>query len=114
KTNQVSSRDRGKRGATMIDRGLISRRAVITAAGTGVLLCALPLRAQPASTPKRIIVYGASGRLGSRIVHEALERGHSVTGVSRDPSRLTERHDRFTAVQGDILDAGSVARIVAG
>ena len=60
----------------------------------------------------RILVYGASGKVGVHIVNEALNRGHLVTAVSRDPSRITQVHDNLLAVQGDILDPESVASLV--
>lgn len=69
---------------------------------------------QPAAQPLRIAVFGASGRVGSRVVAEALSRGHSVTGVSRSFDSMTETHPRFTKVVGDVTDPVSVAAIVAG
>lgn len=36
----------------------------------------------------KIAVLGATGRAGSRIIDEALARGHSVTGVARDASKV--------------------------
>ena len=59
------------------------------------------------------VVYGASGRIGSRIVEIALDHGHSVVGVSRDPARLAFDHDNFTAVAGDVTDPESVSAITA-
>lgn len=67
-----------------------------------------------AAEPLNIIVYGASGRIGSRIVAEALNRGHHVTGVSRDPARLSVNHPNFTAIKGDVTDAELVAKQIAG
>lgn len=64
--------------------------------------------------PASIVVYGASGRVGSRIVSEALNRGYAVTGVARTPASITMRHERLTIVQGDITDKASVIDIVAG
>ena len=61
-----------------------------------------------------ILVYGASGEVGSHIVTEALERGHRVTAVSRDPSRITLRHDNLQARAGDLLDAESIDSLLAG
>ena len=61
----------------------------------------------------KIIVYGSTGRVGSRIVNEALNRGHEVTAVSRDPARIKQQNDRLSAVKGDILEAESIARLVA-
>jgi len=60
----------------------------------------------------RILVYGATGRVGSRVVTEALHRGHFVTAVSRDPSRISRRHDQLVAVKGDVLDTDSVRALV--
>ncbi|MEP6814850.1 MAG: NAD(P)H-binding protein [Marmoricola sp.] len=34
----------------------------------------------------RILVFGAAGNVGRRVVAEALSRGHEVTAVVRDPS----------------------------
>jgi putative NADH-flavin reductase len=36
-----------------------------------------------------IVIYGASGMIGQRITQEALNRGHKVTAIIREPSRLT-------------------------
>ena len=38
----------------------------------------------------RITVFGAAGNVGSRVVTEALARGHEVTAVVRDPARFSE------------------------
>lgn len=72
--------------------------------------------AQMADTPEAtsVVIYGASGNVGSRIVSEALARGYAVVGVGRTPSSITVRHERLTVVQGDITDASSVLEIVRG
>ena len=59
----------------------------------------------------KILVYGATGKIGTHVVSEALNRGHVVTAVSRDPSRITQIHDNLTAVQGNILDTESIASL---
>lgn len=61
-----------------------------------------------------IAVYGATGTLGSRIVAEALDRGHHVTAVIRDPGKLTQQHPNLTTATGDVLDPASVARVARG
>ena len=38
-----------------------------------------------------IVLAGATGNIGSRILDEALRRGHRVTGLSRDPGKLAAR-----------------------
>jgi putative NADH-flavin reductase len=60
------------------------------------------------------VVYCASGSVGSAIVQEALSRGHSVIGVSRDPESLTNGNPNFSAVSGDVTDADSIAETVVG
>ncbi len=62
----------------------------------------------------KLIVYGASGRVGSRVVDEALNRGHRVTAVSRDPARVKHKHENLSVVQGNVLDPESVAALVHG
>jgi putative NADH-flavin reductase len=67
-----------------------------------------------ASDSLKILVYGASGKVGTHIVEEALNRGHLVTAVSRDPARITRRDPHLSVVKGNILDPDSVASLVAG
>jgi putative NADH-flavin reductase len=62
----------------------------------------------------KIALFGATGTIGQRILDEALRRGHSVTAIVRDPSRLAVDHANLTAVRGDLLDSKSVAESVAG
>jgi len=62
--------------------------------------------------PLRILVYGATGKVGTHVVDEALGRGHIVTAVSRDPSRITQQHENLSAVAGDLLDSSSIASLV--
>lgn len=62
----------------------------------------------------KIAVVAASGRIGSRIVNEALDRGHEVTAVVRHPEKVTTQSPRLTVVQGDALDASSLANAIRG
>lgn len=58
----------------------------------------------------KIAVYGATGMIGSRVVAEALSRGHEVTGISRSGGDLPEG---VRALQGDAGDAGLAKRTAA-
>ncbi len=60
----------------------------------------------------KITLYGASGMIGSRILDELLRRGHLVTAVVRDPSKISRTG--VTARAGDVLDAHSVAETAKG
>ena len=64
--------------------------------------------------PLKITVYGGSGNIGQRIVHEALQRGHAVTVVSRDPKRVKDQGARLAVQQGNVLEPEQIAKLVAG
>jgi putative NADH-flavin reductase len=61
-----------------------------------------------------VIVFGATGAVGRRIVDHALEAGHNVTAFVREPDRLQTQHDRLRVASGDVLDADAVGRAVTG
>jgi len=56
----------------------------------------------------KIAVFGAGGRIGSRIVNEALNRGHDVTAVVRHPEDYTLIHDHLKVAKGDLFNAQDV------
>ena len=63
----------------------------------------------------RIIVFGAGGRAGRRVVAEAMSRGYRVTAVVRDPGQ----HQDLSAagvslVAGDVTAVDDVADLAAG
>ncbi len=58
----------------------------------------------------KIIVFGARGDVGSRIVQEALARGHQVTAVVRS---ATQRSDLPLAVDTVVADVASRAQVEA-
>jgi len=59
-------------------------------------------------------VIGATGTIGSRIVTEALDRGHQVTAFSRDVSSLQENRENIRWKQVDVTETGSVAAVLPG
>jgi putative NADH-flavin reductase len=61
-----------------------------------------------------IVIYGATGEVGAHAVREALDRGHRVTAVSRNPARVEMQHANLSVVKGNLLDKESVAGIVTG
>jgi putative NADH-flavin reductase len=62
----------------------------------------------------KIALFGATGMIGQRILREALQRGHEVTAVARDPSKLAVQDPRVHPVKANLLDPKSVANVVAG
>ncbi|MEU3409552.1 NAD(P)H-binding protein [Streptomyces sp. NPDC006670] len=59
-------------------------------------------------------VIGATGTIGSRVVTEALGRGHRVTALSRDASQINETRANVTWASVDVLDPESIAAILPG
>jgi hypothetical protein len=60
-----------------------------------------------------VVLFGASGMIGSRVLAELLARGHKVTVVARDPAKVSATAN-VKVVKGDALDAESVASAVKG
>lgn len=58
----------------------------------------------------RVLVLGATGYIGGRLVPELLEAGHSVRCAVRLPAKLDGRpwRDRVEVVRGDVTDAPSM------
>ncbi|GAA3704311.1 NAD(P)H-binding protein [Arthrobacter ginkgonis] len=61
-----------------------------------------------------IAVFGATGNIGSRIIDEALRRGHTVTAVVRDPAKFTATAPGLTVSTGDVLDPAAVTAVAKG
>jgi putative NADH-flavin reductase len=62
----------------------------------------------------RIVVFGASGGTGRRVVRQALEAGHRVTAFVREPARLPVEHERLRVVQGDAVQRDRVEEAILG
>lgn len=61
----------------------------------------------------KIALIGATGMIGQRILQEALSRGHQVTAVVRDSSRISQQSENLNVITGDIFDPQSIAKAVA-
>jgi uncharacterized protein YbjT (DUF2867 family) len=62
----------------------------------------------------RLVIFGATGGTGRRLVERAIAEGHEVTAFVRNPSRMTARHRRLEVAVGDAFDPGQVRDAVAG
>jgi len=60
-----------------------------------------------------IVIFGASGGLGLKIVEQALTAGHRVRAFVRTPSKFTMQHSHLTLFQGDSMGAASVKKALA-
>ncbi len=50
-----------------------------------------------------IFVFGANGGCGSQIVQQALDAGHQVKALVRNPEKLTLSNPKLKVIKGDVL-----------
>ena len=62
----------------------------------------------------KLTVFGATGGIGREIVRQALDAGHEVTAVVRDPARLSVTGERLEVFRDDLADPEAVRPAVAG
>lgn len=63
----------------------------------------------------RLTIFGATGGTGTQLVRQALDEGHDVTAVVRDPARLdVPAHERLEVVTADVGDPGAIEPAVEG
>ncbi len=55
----------------------------------------------------RLVLFGATGRTGRRLLEQALAQGHTVRAFVRNPAALASQ-DRLTILQGDVLNPAHV------
>src|SRR6202022_2337218 len=58
-----------------------------------------------------VVLYGATGNSGQRILKELTNRGHHVTAVARDTSKIPST---VKAVKDDLSSVEAIASIISG
>ncbi|WP_251094547.1 NAD(P)H-binding protein [Streptomyces sp. Caat 7-52] len=62
----------------------------------------------------RLTVFGATGGIGRELVRQALDAGHEVTAVVRDPARLGVTGGRLEVVRSGLADPEDLRAAVRG
>ena len=62
----------------------------------------------------KLAVLGATGSVGRELVTQALDAGHAVTALVREPPKPGQIDDRATLVGGDVTSVDAVYRVVGG
>ncbi|PWJ24869.1 putative NADH-flavin reductase [Branchiibius hedensis] len=62
----------------------------------------------------RIAIIGANGRTGHLATEQALDRGHDVVAVARQPHNVTTQHERLTVRPADVMDEQALRAALAG
>jgi putative NADH-flavin reductase len=58
----------------------------------------------------KLLIIGATRGIGFQLLVQALQVGHAVTALVRDPQRMQKKHYGFRVIKGDILDLESVQK----
>ena len=66
------------------------------------------IEAGPATMKRKLLLLGATGLTGQQLLAQSIEKGHDITALVRDPSKLTVEHARLRTVTGDATDARAV------
>ncbi len=62
----------------------------------------------------KIAIFGATGGTGKELVKQALERGHEITVLVRDPQKLSFSDQRVNVIKGDVLNKDDVLKTIQG
>jgi putative NADH-flavin reductase len=62
----------------------------------------------------KIAIFGGTGRTGQHLVQQALEKGHQVVVLARNPAKLTLKNPGLSIVQGDVKDVKAVEQTITG
>lgn len=62
----------------------------------------------------KLLIIGGTGKTGIQLIKQALEQGHEVTALARNPDKLKIIHHNLSIVKGDVLDASQMQELVKG
>ena len=63
---------------------------------------------------KKIIVFGATGGTGKLVVEQALQTGHHVTVVVRNPIAFNLKHQNLEIIKGDVFQPPTFENTIKG
>ena len=61
-----------------------------------------------------LLIIGATRGIGYQLLEQALQAGHVVTALVRNPQKMPKQHDRLKLIQGDIRDLEAVQKAIIG
>lgn len=62
----------------------------------------------------KLLIIGGTGGTGRELIKQALEQGHDVTALVRNPESVTIINPRLTIIKGNVLDYAGVEKAVTG
>ena len=62
----------------------------------------------------KVLILGPTGRTGQNLVRQALEQGHEVRVIAREPGRINIKNEKLEIIEGDVLDNSILEKAVNG
>ncbi len=62
----------------------------------------------------KLAIFGGTGRTGLHLVSQALEQGHQVTVLARNPAKMTIKNVGLSVIQGNVKDQAAVEKTITG
>ncbi len=62
----------------------------------------------------KLVIFGATGKIGRHLITQSLEQGHEVTAFVRDPNKVDLQHKDLRILQGDVLSPADVKAAIQG
>jgi len=62
----------------------------------------------------KIALIGATGFVGSAVLKEALERGHQLLAIVRNPDKVSIQDNNLSVVKGNVMDLNLLAGQISG
>lgn len=62
----------------------------------------------------KLLIFGATGETGRRLVEQGLGEGHHITVFVRNPAALNIKHDNLVVVKGELSDRQTMATTAKG
>lgn len=62
----------------------------------------------------KLVIFGSTGSIGSHVVEQALEQGHTITAFVRNPNKLNVQHPNLNIFTGDVMNPALVEQAVIG
>lgn len=63
---------------------------------------------------EKLVIFGATGGTGREVVRQALDRGHEVTIIVRNPLSFDIQHPRLKIIQGNVLQSSTFIKHMWG
>jgi putative NADH-flavin reductase len=62
----------------------------------------------------KLLIIGGTGGTGKELIRQALEQGHSLTALVRNPEKAKITHQNLLVIKGNVLDFEKVQEVVKG